>query len=259
MWKYVKVVFKCLPAIIYAYFSWMLKFSKHPEKYDIKLRFAKIQGLVRKILRAFNVSLSEIDLNGFNDYPTNAKNRFIVCNHLSDADPLIFLALSSRPITFVAKKETLKFPLVGRAIKILNGEFIDRNDLKMQLRVFKNVENKMKEIPDLDWIIFPEGTRNKVNVKEVQEFHYGSFKPAMRNELPIYVFSLLGTQRILDKKCKNKTYIIPLKLNKFISPDEYKNKSTVEISELSYSLCNEGVKSLIKIDENFVKKFSKKN
>ena len=129
----------------------------------------------------------------------------------------------------------------------------------MQLRVFKNVENKMKEIPDLDWIIFPEGTRNKVNVKEVQEFHYGSFKPAMRNELPIYVFSLLGTQRILDKKCKNKTYIIPLKLNKVISPDEYKNKSTVEVSELSYSLCDEGVKSLIKIDENFVKKFSKKN
>ena len=248
-----------MPAIIYAYFSWMLKFSKHPEKYDIKLRFAKIQSLIRKILRAFNVSLSEIELNKFNDYPADGKNRFIVCNHLSDADPLIFLAFSNRPITNKKKKETLKFPLVGRAIKILNGEFIDRNDLKMQLKVFKNVERKMKEIPNLDWIIFPEGTRNKVNVNEVQEFHYGSFKPAMRNELPIYVFSLLGTQRILDKKCKNKTYIIPLKLDKVISPEDYKNKSTVEISELSYSLCNQGVYSLVKFVEKIKKKFSKKN
>lgn len=259
MWKYIKVIFKCLPAIIFAYFSWMIKFSRHPEKYDIKLRFFKIQKLVRKVLRAFNVTISEINLNGFNSYKKNGKNRFIIANHLSDADPLIFIAYSKRPITFVAKKETAKFPLVGRVIKILDGEFIDRDDLKMQLKVFRNVENKMKSIPCLDWIIFPEGTRNKVNIKEVQEFHYGSFKPAMRNELDIYVFSLLGTQRILDKKCKNKSYVIPFKLNKVITSDEYKEKTTIEVSNYAYELCSDGVKELIPIDESYIAKFSKKH
>lgn len=258
MWKYIKVIFKCLPAIIIAYFAWIIKFSRHPEKYDIKLRFYKIQKLIRKILRAFNVSISEIDLNGFNSY-NSLKNRFIVANHLSDADPLIFLAYSKRPITFVAKKETAKFPLVGRVIKILEGEFIDRNDLKMQLKVFKNVENKMREMPSLDWIIFPEGTRNKIDVNEVQEFHYGSFKPAMRNNLDIYVFSLLGTQRILDSKCKNKSYVIPLKLNEIITYENYKEKTTVEVSNYAYKICSDGVKELIPIDKSYIAKFSKKH
>lgn len=259
MRKYVKVVFKCIVPVLYSYFTWILKYSRHPEKYDIKLRFFKVQRLIRYLLKSFNVSLSEFNLDDFNKVDENTKNRFIVCNHLSDADPLILIAYSKRPITFVAKKEISKYPMVGRIVKILDGEFIDRNDLKMQLRVFKKVEEKMKTINGLDWIIFPEGTRNKTNINEVQEFHYGTFKSAMRNKEDIYVFSLLGTQRILDKKCKDKCYVIPLKLSKVIYASDYEGKTTIDVSNEAHEACTEGVKSLINADLEITLKFSNKS
>lgn len=259
MWKYFKVVVKVIFPVLFAYFSWMIKYSRHPEKYDLKLRFSKVQKIIRRILKAFNVSIRDIDLAEFNNVKEGDKNRFIICNHLSDADPLILIAYAKRPITFVAKKETMKFPFVGRIIKILNGEFIDREDLKMQLKIFKNVERKMKEIENLDWIIFPEGTRNKTDINSVQEFHYGTFKPAMRNSLDIFVFSLLGSQRILDKKCNDKCYVIPIKLAKVITSEDYKDKTTVDVSNEAYEACKEGVLSLVEEDLDLSLKFSKKN
>lgn len=259
MWKYFKVVVKVVFPVLFAYFSWMIKYSRHPEKYDLKLRFHKVQKLIRRILKAFNVSIRDIDLEKFNNVEASDKNRFIICNHLTDADPLILIAYAKRPITFVAKKETLKFPFVGRVIKILNGEFIDRQDLKMQLKIFKNVERKMKEIDGLDWIIFPEGTRNKNDVNTVQEFHYGTFKPAMRNKLDIYVLSILGSQRILDKKCNDKCYVIPLKLSKVIKAEEYEAKTTIDVSNEAYEACKEGVLSLVQEDLDLSIKFARKN
>lgn len=259
MRKYFKVVVKVIFPVLFAYFSWMIKYSRHPEKYDLKLRFSKVQKIIRRILKAFNVSIKDINLSEFNNAKDGDKNRFIVCNHLSDADPLILIAYAKRPITFVAKKEIMKFPFVGRIVKILDGEFIDRDDLKMQLKSFRNVEKKMKEIDNLDWIIFPEGTRNRTDVNEVQEFHYGTFKPAMRNNLDIYVLSLLGSQRILDKKCNDKCYVIPVKLMKVITSEEYQNRTTVDVSNEAHDACKEGVLSLIDEDLDLSLKFSKKN
>lgn len=259
MWKYFKVVVKVVFPVLFAYFSWMIKYSRHPEKYDLKLRFFKVQKIIRRILKAFNVSIRDFDLSEFNNVKEGDNNRFIICNHLSDADPLILIAYAKRPITFVAKKETMKFPFVGRIIKILNGEFIDREDLKMQLKIFKNVERKMKEIDNLDWIIFPEGTRNKQDVNKVQEFHYGTFKPAMRNGLDIYVLSLLGSQRILDKKYHDKCYVIPVKLVQVITSEDYKDKTTVDVSNEAHKACQNGVLSLVDEDLDLSLKFSKRN
>lgn len=258
MWKYIKVVFKCAPYVLFSYFAWMLKYSKHPEKYDIKLRFFKVQKLIRKVLKAFRVNVSECNLEQFNSVNPEDPSRLLICNHLSDADPLVFIAYSKRPITFVSKKEVQKFPLVGRIVKILGGKFIDRDDLKMQLKIFKNIEEEMKNNKGIDWVIFPEGTRNKEHIEEVQEFHYGTFKPAMRNNLDIYVFSIFGTQRVLNGKCHNKSYFVPLKLNKVITAEDYKEFSSIEVSNLAREYCQEGLKEIIEKDKELYVKFSKK-
>lgn len=256
MFKYLKVIVKCLPSLVWAYFAWMIKYSKAPEKYDIKLRYEKVQKLVRKVLRAFNVTLNEINLVDFNDYK-GENNRFIVANHLSDADPLIFLAFSDRPISFVAKKEILKYPFIGKVIKILNGEFIDRGDLKKQLISFKNIQNKANANKGCDWVIFPEGTRNKTDVKEVKDFHYGSFKPAMKNKMEIYDFSIMGSQRILSSKIKDRKYIVSIKLNKVFTPEYYENMSTIDLSKEAHDATQDGVTELIPIDEDLRIKFNK--
>lgn len=245
MLKYLRVILKCGPMLIYSYFSWILKYSRHPEKYDINLRFNRVQKLLRKILLAFKVSYDEYSLDEF--YKNDKEgSRLFVANHLSFIDPVLFIALSKRPLTFVAKKESLKMPFVGKIVKALSGEFLDRADLKQQLKVFMKVQKEMSENKNIDWVIFPEGTRNKEKVEEVHEFKYGSFKPAMKNNRPVYVFSLFGTQRVLDSKDKNKKYPISIKLDKIYTSEDYKNITTVELSKLAHEECQKGVTEIAK-------------
>ena len=252
MKKYFIVICKILPYLIYSYFSWILPYSRHPEKYDVELRFKKAQILIRKVLIAFRTTFNEINFDKFNSEGRKDQSRFIVCNHISDCDPLLFIALSNKPVTFVAKKETRKFLFVGRIIRALGGEFLDRSDLKQELRVFINIRKRMISEPNVDWVIFPEGTRNKTDILNVQEFKNGAFKYAMKAEAPIYIFSILGSQRILDIKCKNKYYPVQIKLNKVITKEDYQNLSTVEVSSISHEACDNGVKEISKFDEDMV-------
>ena len=62
MRKYLKVIIKCLPILVWAYISWIFRYSRHPEKYDLRLRFSKVQSLIRKVLKAFNVIMLNCSL-----------------------------------------------------------------------------------------------------------------------------------------------------------------------------------------------------
>ena len=50
---------------------------------------------------------------------------------------------------FVSKKEASHYPFIGKAVKLLECKFLDRNDLKQQVKVILDVKNllmKSKEI-----------------------------------------------------------------------------------------------------------------
>ena len=117
----------------------------------------------------------------------------------------------------------------------------------------------MEKYPNLDWLIFPEGTRNKINVYLPNQFHYGTFKPAMKTNININVFSLLGTQKILDIKCKNKKYPVTLKFDKTFAFDDYKEKSTVELSKEAHKLCLEGVQEIKERNLGLIEKVNQKH
>lgn len=239
--KYTRVLFWSIPLIIFDYFKWMLKYSRHKEKYSLEERFGAVQKIIQKVIAHFHIEYDLIDCDEFLNAPEGTPNRFIVCNHISDIDPLILIAKAKRPMSVVAKIETAKYPFVGRIIRILEGEFIDRKDLMMQARVFKRVGEKMKTIPNLDWIIFAEGKRNKEDVEKVLEFHPGSFRQPMKENLDICCFSIWGTQRILDIKDQSKYYPAHLKLNAIIKPEEYKGLSTVEVANMAHDKVQQGI------------------
>lgn len=172
MIKYLKAVLTAGIKIIIAYFKWMIRYSNHPEKYPIELRFRRVQKLSQDVLKAFNVVY---DLHGYDEYYASKKpneNHLLVCNHLSDTDAIVMMALSKTPITFVAKKESIKFPFVGRVIRCLSGVFLDRNDLKQELRAMIDVQHKLTTYKNLDFIIYPEGTRNRNPMADTKEFHH---------------------------------------------------------------------------------------
>ena len=47
-------------------------------------------------------------------------------------------------------------PFVGKIVKALSGEFLDRADLKQQLKVFMKVQKEMSENKNIDWVILRE-------------------------------------------------------------------------------------------------------
>ncbi len=230
MWKYFKVVIKVIFPLIWAYFTCLLPYSINPTKRILELRFHKVQKIILKILKAFNVELHAEDLDEFYKNRNDNENYLFVCNHISDMDPLIFIALAKRPITFVAKIESKKFPLIGRAVKILEGEFMDRDDLKQSLKVMSRVQEKLAEDRKLDVMIFPEGTRNKGDVFKTLDYKHGTFRPAYKINRNVIAFAIGGDNKILSVKDNSKKYDVYIKQVALYSSLDYQNKKTTDIA-----------------------------
>lgn len=258
MFKYLKAVCLLVPRFIVEYFAWILPYSINPRKIPIEKRFAKVQNICKKILKAFNVICYDEEFINFYKTKDKNKNYLIFSNHLSFLDPLLFLSVAQSPVTFVAKKETRKYPLVGRIIRIMEGEFLDREDLKQELRVFKSVQERIVSDDKLDILIFPEGTRNKEPLtKGVGEFHPGTFRCAFKTQANIMVCPIFGTFRAVNTKYKEKYNPIIIKMSKELKYDDYKDKNTVQLAEELHNLMDEEVKEFKEIDQSKLKFLNK--
>ena len=224
------------------------KYDKHICKIELVLWLGK--KYIKRLITIDNLELDTCDelLN----YSYN-KSRLIICNHLSDIDPLIFIALSKKPLTFAAKVEVKKMPFVGRVVTLLGGKFLNRDDLKQQLRVMKEIEQDMTCYPNLDWVIFPEGTRNKEPLKDPIQFHHGTFRPAFKTNSDIYVTALYGTFRILKIDNKFKFYPVELAYIFKFTKDDYQNSSTSLIANKSYELIKNKLYELRELDSSKIK------
>lgn len=112
--------------------------------------------VLRVILIIFIKPIMRVHVNGLENLPEN--NDYILCsNHSSNWDP-IFLAISlPNQIYFMAKKEILEWPIIGRIIKKIGVFAVDRDGRDMAS--LKYSIKLLKEGKTLG--IFPEGTRVK--------------------------------------------------------------------------------------------------
>lgn len=100
----------------------------------------------------FRVKL--VNVENFN----NTNRRCIICsNHLSNFDPLILGCFTKRQISFMAKKELFKVPVLRTLVKWLHVFPVDRTGVSVSS--MKHAVSILKEDKVLG--IFPEGTRVK--------------------------------------------------------------------------------------------------
>lgn len=225
MFRYLKPIFYSGGKICFSYINWMHRYAKHPEKYSIDKRYKKLRKLLRNVSNGFNV---EYYVTGLENLPN--ETYYIVANHLSSFDPLALISIIEKPSTFVAKKEVLKMPFIGTAVKDIDGKFIDRKDLKQSLKVMLKVEDDLKA-KQKNWIIFPEGTRNKDPLMNIKEFHHGTFRPAFRSKTPIVPVCLYGTFRVFKSKPSYKKYPVFISFLKPLYPSDYEHMTTNEIAK----------------------------
>jgi 1-acyl-sn-glycerol-3-phosphate acyltransferase len=204
----------------------MIKYSRHPQKYPLEKRYNRLRKLTIFVFRHMHVDFKLKNI----EYVNSQKGVFvIVSNHLSDLDPLALIALCEKPITFVAKQEVYHFPFIGRCVRMLEGVFLNRNDLRQEIRVMQQATDLLKR-GYISVVIFPEGTRNKNPLDPVMDFKPGSLKIAYRANVPIIPLALYGTFRPLKAYLHLKKYPVSMHFFDVINPDEYQSIQTTELA-----------------------------
>ncbi len=118
-----------------------------------------------------------------------------IANHRSFFDILMTSVNMPRPTGYVAKIEMLKYPLLRDWMKRINCLFLDRSDIKQGARTILAAADLIKE--GVSIVIFPEGTRNKVN-DTFLPIHGGSFKIAEKSGCPIVPVSINNSAAVFE-------------------------------------------------------------
>jgi len=203
------------------------RFLKDKKKYPLEVREAYLKNLLRKLAKG--ALRADLLVKGQENVPEGQVVYY--GNHTSNYDPLAMLTVSDRLVTFLAKKEIRKFFIIGRAQECMEGAFLDREDLRSELTVFKKIVDQLKENPELSYIIFPEGTRSRGPDYALGTFKPGAFQIATRASLPIVPFALYLPARVLDPHYHYHRYPIQITYGKPLLPEDYASLTTKDIAE----------------------------
>lgn len=212
-------------------------YAKYTDKYPEEEKYNHIRYILKLAVESGNI---DFVVTGQEKIPK--ENGFIFyANHQGLFDVLAIVAACERPIAAVLKKELKDIPFLKQIIACTHSFPMDREDIRQSMVVMKNVTEEVKK--GRNYLIFPEGTRSKKG-NEMLEFHWGSFKCAVKAKCPIVPFALIDSYKVLDEKgCK------PVKVQlHFLDPipyEEYKDMKTVEIAQLVQGRIAEKIKESI--------------
>ena len=241
------MIFTCGPRILWDYLFYVNRYARHPERYPLAKRYAKLRSLVIFVFAHFR---TDWHVEGLENILAEKKPFLLISNHLSFMDPLAVVAMSPRPMSFIAKKESLKMPFIGKAIKALQGEFLDREDLRQSVRVFASAEEKIRNC-GMTFVIYPEGTRNKDHLAPLAPFHPGSLKLAYRTGSDIITCAQYGSFRLLDKKANFKRFPYWVRFSKPLTPAGYANISTIDLAVQEHDDLQIQIDEMVKQDAEF--------
>ena len=253
MWHLIRAVLLSSCSIIWSYFRHILPYSKHPEKAPLEKRYRDIKKLIHKVNKNLKMDLH---VEGLENIPDTVSCYY--GNHLSAADPLPYFDIFDQPIAFLGKIEIMKMPFAGKALKAAGGKFLDRSNLKQQLKVMLSVQDSLAK-KECNWFVFPEGTRNKDQMAKLRTFQHGAFRSAMKAKAPIVPVVNYGTFRLLSSKHSFKKYPTFVKFLKPIYPYEYENLSTEEVAKKVESMIQKEISfNMRRIDLEYMNKYNKK-
>lgn len=203
-----------------------------------KLQYAWCKALVSGLCKGImTLTGSTIQITGSERIPDETV--LFIGNHRSIFDIVLLLATLKRPFGFVGKVEVTKWPYVNIVLAMMGGLFIDRSDNRKALKTILEGIDRLKNGHSM--LIFPEGTRNKVDTEPLP-FKQGSLKLAEKANVPVVPFSLEGTEYIFEsnrflniKKSTVKLHFgEPINLNEL--PTDVKKKSASYIRDIVINL-----------------------
>lgn len=183
-------------------------------------------------------------------YPMRVKNRknlvkgkcLVVCNHQSNADPVLLVTLFWRQMNYMAKSELFKSKIAAWFFKVMHCIPVDRSkvdlsSIKAGLRVLNNEKTL---------VIFPEGTRKDDSFSE--NIKDGAAMFAVKTAAPIVPMYFVKKPRLF---CFNKLIIgEPIYLDEEVLQDKSK-ENIAKVSEIIET-------KMLELKQTYVKKKSSK-
>lgn len=152
--------------------------------------------------------------------PPDTDNLVILSNHQGYIDIPLVMSVFPFPISFIAKKELLKVPLINLWMKTLDCIFIDR---KKPIASSKTIRKELLKKERNPVLLFPEGTRSRGNNPE--NFKRGGLQLVFEARKVIQPVRISGTYNIYEKSGKIKPGIIEVHILKPVLPEHYQNDS----------------------------------
>jgi len=117
----------------------------------------------------------------------------LAANHASYLDVVLLLAALPADFRFVAKRELLSAPLVGRVIRKVGHLTVERGRAPQSVADAARVTEALRA--GVSVLVFPEGTFARS--AGILPFRLGAFKAAMETGSPIIPIVLRGTREVL--------------------------------------------------------------
>jgi 1-acyl-sn-glycerol-3-phosphate acyltransferase len=239
MWKYLRLVFP----LVYSYFFIVLPNILFKRWTTIAYRYRQIRKAVKMIFPVLKIDL-------YVDHPEMMKTTepyLIVSNHHGMIDPFLMIYLMEQPLRFISKKEVRRFPIFGDATASIDALFIDRKDVRSQIRKLQQMKASMAK-HETRWVIYPEGTRNRQYSQPVLPFKAGSFKHAMETNTSILPMVAYGFHRPLHKKIHCKRYPVQIDFLAPITPAMYQGKTSQEVADMIRGMIQTRSDAMVKKD-----------
>lgn len=222
MFKYIGAFFRGAYKILFA-LPKLNKYYKNKDKYPFEERYAFVRKLIVIIFKSFKV---KVNCDGLDKLDFN-KTYYFVSNHQAVMDALTMIYLMEKPMTFVCKKETIKYPLVGKACYVIDAFFYDREDMREAVKMIKSCTQHLDN--NLNVAIYPEGTRTKDENYMTGEYKAGALKPAYNSKKDIVTITIDGSYKVLSKKY-TKNLEIDFKVMDVLKYDEYSSITTNDLA-----------------------------
>lgn len=158
-----------------------------------ELMTGKLRGrgftAMRAVLLVLCRILLRMRIHGLNNVPPDGP-LIVVSNHLHNADPLLVCVACPRLLHFMAKKELMTVPLIGRIIRFGGGFPVDRG--KADREALRMADRRLKL--GIAVGMFPEGTRSRS--RTIERALPGAGLIALRGNAPIIPVSIVGSERL---------------------------------------------------------------
>ncbi|HAS74011.1 MAG TPA: 1-acyl-sn-glycerol-3-phosphate acyltransferase [Clostridiales bacterium UBA8960] len=169
----------------------------------------------------------KVTVEGLENVPVDRAVLF-VANHQSNFDiPLMITQLPGKK-GFIAKIEMLKMPIVRDWMRFMNCVFMDRSDIRQQVKSISEGVAILKSGHSM--VLFPEGTRSPDG--SLLEFKAGGLKLATKSGVPIVPVTINHSKDLMKKgTIKITPAHVVIKISRPIEMTEEMNRETVKLTE----------------------------